>query len=273
MSNSNEATKLTYQDFRRRKWQNWVLGVIILIPLSYISILGSKVDLTVFNFERLWVLRYLEGFLQPEWSKFPEMAYASLATILLALLGTIFGAILSLVFGLMAANNLATKWLSNISRLLISLERAVSEVIIILLLIVVFGPGLFPGVLTLAIACIGMLGRLYADSIEEVDPKILESLYATGASKLEVIKYGIFPQVMPSFIAYTILRFEINIRASVMLGAIGAGGVGYELIEAYYHLEYGEMTVAILTILALVGTTERLSVWARKKIIEGEKLS
>ncbi len=264
---------LTYKTFRRRKIRNWIIVLLILIPLVYLSSISTKVDLSVFDIKRLWVLKYLQGFLQPEWSAFPEMAYASLSTILLALLGTIFGAILSFIFGLMGASNISPKWLSTTSRLLISIERAVSEVIIILLLIVVFGPGLFPGVLTLAIACIGMLGRLYADAIEEVDPKILESIKATGASKSELVKYGILPQVMPSFIAYTILRFEINIRASVMLGAIGAGGVGYELIEAYYHLEYGEMTVAIITILLLVGTTERLSVWARKKIMEGGKLS
>jgi len=261
----------TFQEFKRRKYRNLILTLLILVILIYVSALGSRVDFSVFQYKNLRVFRYLDDFLTPSWEAFPQMIHAAVQTIILALLGTFLGAILSYFIAIYASLNLHQGFIRNAARFLISLERAISPVIIVLLLIVVFGPGLAAGVVTLAIACIGMLGKLYADAIEEISSTTLESLKAIGASKWQMIKYGVMPQVVIPFISFTILRFEINIRASILLGAIGAGGIGYELVEAYYHLDYAKMAVAIISILLLVLGTERLSSWARNKLLTADK--
>lgn len=256
----------SYSQLRRRRWILRPLFLIALSVMIWLTAGVSKVDLSLLTLDRLWALKYVRGFLTPAWEAFPLMLEASLQTILLALLGTLFGALFSLGFAFLAATNLSHPFVSAVARLLIALERAVSPIIIILLLIVIFGPGMFAGVLTLTISCLGMLGRLYAHAMEEVDPRQLESLKAHGAGWWQRIKYGIMPQILPAFLSFTILRFEINIRASVMLGAIGAGGVGYELIEAYYHIDYPGMTIAILAIMLLVFGAERLSEWIQVRI-------
>lgn len=262
----------TYQAYKQKNIRIRIVVFLIIGVLLYLSALGSQVNFSGINLGRLKTLVYLKDLFRPDWSAIPELMLAALQTILIAFLGTILGIIISTVFALMAANNINPRWLSILSKFVISLERSTSEVIIILLLIVVFGPGLFAGVLTLAIACIGMLGRLYAESIEEISPKSLESVRSLGGTRWQMIKYGVLPHVLASWSTYSILRFELNIRASVMLGAIGAGGIGYELIEAYYHLEYSRMSAAIISILALIFGAERFSHWARKKIADPGKL-
>jgi len=261
----------SFRDLKRQKYLRTVVSILIIAVLISVSYVGSGFDFSVFQYKNLSVFRYLDGFLHPSWEDFPKMINAALKTILLAFLGTLLGAILSLAVALMAVYNLSTTWLRNTARFIISLERAISPVIIVLLLIVIFGPGLPAGVVTLAIACLGMLGKLYADAIEEIPSQTLESLRAIGLNKWQLIRYGVLPQVIVQMVSFTILRFEINIRASILLGAIGAGGIGYELVEAYYHLDYAKMTVAIIAILLLVLSTERISTWARDKIMKADK--
>jgi phosphonate transport system permease protein len=208
----------------------------------------------------------------PEWSAFKSMLVPAVQTIVMAFLGTIIGSFLSIFFGLAAAANIAPKWIRNTSRFLIATERALPETIIILILVAGLGLGPFPGIMALSIGCIGMLGKLFGDSIEEIDNKILESILSTGASRFQVIRFGVIPQIFPSIIANTIFRFEINIRLSVILGAVGAGGIGFELYHSIGLLEYQRATVALICILALVFLTERLSIFLRKRLLDESEI-
>ncbi len=264
---------LTYPQYKRRKrLRNWLI-LLLFLPAIYFSALSAKVDFQILQRDNYRMLTLLSEFLYPDWSVLPDMLVAAFETILVALLGTILGAILSFFFAIYAANNLSNRWANVISRFLIALERSISEVMIILLLIVIFGLGLFPGVLAVMISCIGMLGKLYAEAIEEIPAKTLESIRSTGASKAQLILFGVIPSITPSLISHTILRFEMNVRASVLLGAIGAGGLGFELQKSYRYAAYSEMSVAILTILVLVFASERLSAWLRKRLIGNDKLN
>ncbi len=203
----------------------------------------------------------------PDFTAFKDMIKPAFDTVILAFMATIFGAIISVFFGLAAAKNISHPILRNVARFLISVERALPEIFIILLLVAALGLGPFCGVVALAIGCVGMLGKLLADAIEEIDPKILESIEMTGANKLQVIRFGVLPQIMPALISNTIFRFEVNIRLSVLLGAVGAGGIGYELFHSFNLLEYQRATTAIIVILTLVFITERLSHQLRKSIL------
>jgi phosphonate transport system permease protein len=204
----------------------------------------------------------------PDWAAFPDMFKPAMQTVAMALLGTLIGTVLSLFFGLAAASNLAPKWLRSFSRLLIATERALPETIIILILVAGMGLGPLPGVMALGIGCIGMLGKLFGDAIEEIDTKTLDAISCTGANVFQVIRFGVLPQLTPVIIANTLFRFEINIRMSVILGAVGAGGIGYELSHAFGLLEYQRATVALICILSLVFLTEKLSAMLRKRLLD-----
>jgi phosphonate transport system permease protein len=213
------------------------------------------------------------GFLfPPDWSAFSAMLKPALETVLLAFLATVFGALLSLFFGLAAAKNIAPVWLRSTSRFLLAAERSLPEIIMVILLVSALGLGPFPGVVAMSIGCIGMLGRLFSDAIEEINPATLESIRSVGAGNGQVIFYGVLPQVLPSLIANSIFRFEVNVRLSVLLGAVGAGGIGYELYYSFQTLQYQRATTAILITLALVFLSERLSSFLRKKYVPDAKL-
>jgi len=215
------------------------------------------------------VLRFM---FPPDWSAFGEMVGPALVTLFLALVATPLGVFVSIFFGLGAASNIAPPALRTVCRGLIATERALPEIVILVLLVAALGIGPVPGVFALAIGSIGMLGKLLADALEEVDPAVVDSVRSVGATRWQVIRYAYLPEVMPALIANSIFRFEINIRASVLLGAVGAGGIGYELSYAMAVLEYERATTAIIVTLLLVFGAERLSDFLRKRILKGERL-
>lgn len=249
------------------------LAVLTLFLFLFIgSAKLCRVNMQDFSSGILEGLSFLSEMFPPDVEAFSEMIYPAFETILIALLATIFGAIFSFCFALAGAANLSPAWLKSISRFAMATERALPEIIIILLLVAALGLGPFPGVVALAIGCLGMLGRLYADAIEEVNPKTIEAVASVGASKMQIIQYVILPEVLPSVISNTLFRLEINIRLSVLLGAVGAGGIGYEIFYSFQLLEYERATTAIIVVLALVFLSERLSDFLRKKVAIGGKL-
>ena len=214
-------------------------------------------------------LGLLHLFFPPQWSSFPMMVQPILLTAVMSFAATILGTLLSIPCALAASSNVAPTWLRGVARFLIGLERGVPEIILLLFMVAAFGLGTLPGLLALSIASIGMLAKLLADATEEVDNHLLESIAVTGATHAQVIRYAIVPQVLPSFLANALFRFEVNVRASVLLGAVGAGGIGYELNVAMGALEYRRATLAILCSLTLVLLSERLADLLRARILDG----
>ncbi len=209
----------------------------------------------------------------PAWGKMPDLVEPALETLQIAFVGTALGACFSFLIGLIAARNIHSfRFLRDVTRALLSAERALPDLIVMLFFVAIVGFGAFPGVMALMASSIGMLGKLFADAIEEVDPKPIESLEAIGATKLQVIHYAILPQVLPSLLANTLYRFEVNIRMSVLLGVVGAGGIGYYLVTSMRLLRYQESMAAILIILLLVIFCEKSAEWFRKVIIGQELL-
>ena len=244
----------------------------VFIVLVIISAKICKVDLTVFTSGFAEVGRFLTNFYPPAYAEFNRMLYPVLETIMIALLATFLGAIFSFIFAVAASTNLSPNWLRQLSRFIITTERALPEIIMLLLLIAALGLGPFPGVIALAIGCLGMLGRLFSDAIEDIDIRTLESMQSIGANKFQLIKFVILPEVIPSLIANTLFRFEINIRSSVLLGAVGAGGIGYEISASFMLLEYEKASMAIILVLILIFLSERVSDYLRKKILAGSQL-
>jgi phosphonate transport system permease protein len=202
-----------------------------------------------------------------------RVLWSIIETISMAFVGTVLGTILSFFFGLLAANNLSPfRIVREIARNVMSLERAVPTLVVILVLVVAVGLGPFAGMLAIAVGSIGMLGKLFAEAIEQIDPKSLESMESVGATKSQTIRYAVLPQVMPSFIANTLYRFDINIRTAVFLGVVGGGGIGYELHLAMRLFRYPEALVITVLILTVIMFAEKTSDFLRKKIIGQELL-
>jgi phosphonate transport system permease protein len=253
-----------------RRYRKFILPIIALLAVTEGAaiVCGATFDNLIGGITR--GVAFFGNMFPPDWSAFSEMIEPAFQSITIAFLGTMFGSVLALIFALLAASNLANPWVRNITRFLIGLERSIPEIVILVLLVAAVGLGAMPGVIALSLGCVGMLGKLLADAIEEIDPRMIESIESVGGNKLQVIVFGVLPQIIPNFISYTIFRFEINIRLSVLLGAVGAGGVGYELDYSFGMLQYHRAFTAVIIIIVMVFGTERLSYYLRKKIkLEG----
>ncbi len=261
---------MTLSDFSLKRYRKLILPVSISVLLVWAADLCCKADMRSLQSGILKGISFLGAMFPPDWSAFQEMLAPAFQSIVIAFLATVFGTIISVIFAIAAAANLSPKSLRAFTRFLIAVERSVPEIIIMLFLVAIFGLGPFAGVVTLTIGCIGMLGKLLADAIEELDPTMIESIEAVGANKLQVIVFGVFPQLIPNLISYSVFRFEVNIRLSVIIGAVGAGGIGYELNYAFGLLEFHRAFTALIVILIMIFCTDRLSNALRKNTkVEG----
>ena len=211
----------------------------------------------------------LEMFFPPDWSGLPGMMQPIGVTTVMALIATILGMCLSLPCALAASSNLAPPPLRFIMRSFIALERGLPEIVQMLLLIAIFGLGAIPGLVALSFSSIGMLAKLLADGIEEIEPQMLEAVEGTGATRSQVIRYAVIPQILPSLLANGLFRFEVNVRAGVILGAVGAGGIGYVMSTAMNSMNFPRACMATLLTLALVFVSERVSDFFRARILGG----
>lgn len=214
-------------------------------------------------------LSLLAMFFPPEWSSLAEMIKPLGVTAVMALIATILGMCLSLPCALAASSNIAPPAVRQVMRAFIALERGLPEIVQMLLLIAVFGLGAVPGLVALSFSSIGMLAKLLADAIEEIEPDMLEAVEGTGATRSQVIRYAVVPQILPSLLANGLFRFEVNVRAGVILGAVGAGGIGYVMITAMNSMDYQKACLATLLTLALVFFSERVSDFFRARILDG----
>ena len=190
-------------------------------------------------------------------------------TFAMAFLGTIVGATLAFILALFTAHNTAPHpWLCGPMRTFLGAQRAAPDFAIMLVIVVAVGFGPFAGTIALVIGSTGMFGKLFADAIEQIDTQSLESLEAVGASRLQVIRFAIVPEVAPSFIANTLYLFEINVGSAVALGVFGGGGLGFELHIANSTLNYPDLLAYILVITAMMVLVERVSDFLRNKIFQ-----
>lgn len=197
------------------------------------------------------------------------VAYLLLETICIAFLGTLVGAILAIPFAFISATNIVPKFLSVIGRFIIMAIRTVPSIVYALMFIRVTGPGPFAGLLTMSLSSIGMISKMYIESIEDLDTKILESLDACGCNFFEKIRYGILPQLFPDFISTVIYRFDMNLRDASVLGIVGAGGIGAPLIFAMNAYMWSEVGSIIIGLIVLVLIIEFFSTKIRVKLARG----
>ncbi|KMW57748.1 Phosphonate ABC transporter permease protein phnE2 [Candidatus Rhodobacter oscarellae] len=290
--------ELDYAGLRRRTKTMWlVASLIFLAAFTFSAWLGDFFKVTQFTLqdgsrEWRWILPAglprLGEFIE---KTFPVLRWESLGadlaewfwrwrvwanllieTILIAFMATALGVFGGFMLSFPAARNLApNKWVLWISRRYLEIARTVPELVWALIFVFCFSVGPMAGVLAIGLHATGALGKLYSEVNENIDMRPLEGVKAAGGTWFDQIRYGAVPQVMPNIISYTLLRFEINVRASTIIGYVGAGGLGQEFREALSLQEYTDLSALFIIIFVTVMVIDYGSEKLRHRVIGMEK--
>ncbi|CAA0123676.1 Phosphate-import permease protein PhnE [Mycolicibacterium vanbaalenii] len=213
---------------------------------------------------------FVEDAVPPDVSRLGPILDALLVTVEMALLGTTIGVVLSLPVAVFAARNTTPHWsLYALSRAVVTVSRTIPDLVWGLIFVIAVGLGPEAGVLAIAVDVMGFCGRFFAESIEDIDPGRIEGLRAVGASRFGVLVGGVFPACLPSFVTTSMFALESSARSSVVLGLVGAGGIGIELATSMTLLRFDEAATIILAILVVVVAFERVSSTIRRRVLGG----
>lgn len=272
----------------RLNWRNAAVTLLFLVFLVW-SYRGADINLLqLFSHDSFGqILTYIKKLVPPDFSPnvLQEAIKGTIETFAISFMGTLLavGIALSVVF--FAARNLLYSgllyemepkqgWKQSArmipylaAKSLLNILRTIPEMVWALIFVFLVGLGPFPGVLALGVHTGGVLGKLFGEVLEDVDSQPIESLQSTGASRLQILFYGILPQVLPHFISYTLYRWEVNIRVAAVLGLVGAGGLGQRIHIAISLFLENQLLTLILAIYILVTIVDYLSAYLRRKIM------
>ena len=247
-------------------WAGWLLGALAFAQgWHFIS------EATLWDF--VWdapaqAADMLGRMIPPRWGYAPAIVKPLWDTVNIATLGTLLAILLATPVAFLAARN-TTPWvgLRPVALAMIAVSRSINTLIWALLLVTIVGPGVLAGVLAVAVHSIGFFGKLLYEAIEEIDATQVEAIAATGASRSQVLAYGVVPQVLPTFAGVSVYRWDINIRESAVLGIVGAGGIGLQLNASVSQLAWPQVTLILLAILGAVAVSEYVSARVRAAIV------
>jgi phosphonate transport system permease protein len=267
-------TKENTQIWRRRttgqslaRWVMWLIGVAIFV-VCWDRISQATTWFFVWDAPRIagdiW-----DRATPPKWEYIAQLGRPIWDTFNIATLGTLIALVLAVPVAFLAARNTTPSavFIRPIALLIIVSTRSINSLIWALLLIAVIGPGVFAGVIAIAIRSIGFCAKLLYEAIEEIDTLQVEAITATGASRWQVMAYGIVPQILPAFAGIAVFRWDINIRESTVLGLVGAGGIGLQLSSSLNVLAWPQVSLILIVILAAVVISEWVSAKVRGAII------
>lgn len=270
------------QAVARRRWRLLFGGAVFAAALLLAAI-GAEVNLrtlftyfgnflsyfdrilTLDNGQRVWtdVGEWLWG-----WRKWLKMLGE---TLLISYVGTLTGAVLAFVLNFLAAENTSpAPWLRFTVRRLLEFARTVPGIVFALIFVIAFGLGPMAGVLAIAIHSTGALGKLFSEIVENADMKPMEGIRSTGASWLSCMRFAILPQVTAGYASYALLRFEINVREASVMGFVGAGGIGQELVVAIRKFYYSDVSAILLMIIVTVFIIDISTGWLRGRLFGKE---
>ena len=248
-------------------WKTYASLLILIITLTLITY-DLEIDFVeLFTNSSGYFADIIGRMLPPDFSNFDKLILAMFETIEIAVLGTFLAIILSIPLSLFSARNLAPNFfIFQIARVITIFFRAIPEFIIAMILVIAVGFGAIPGVLALGLHTMGFLAKFYAEDIEHINKGPVEALMSSGATKSQIISYGIMPQIIPSFVANNLYILDRNVRMATMLGIVGAGGIGYELQSSFRMFEYEKVSAIIIIIFATIFIIDNISTFIRSKI-------
>ena len=248
-------------------WLGYAAGVAALAWLLHWSAAGAQLSWGELAAGLPQIGDFIRRSFPPDWSILPRLWAPALETIQIAIWGSLLSVVLALPLSFVAAGNLhGWHWLRRVTRQFLNVVRSINELILALVFVSAVGLGPFPGVLALALHGMGMLGKFFAESIEDIDDGPLEALRSAGASQLQVIAFGVVPQAITAWIGVVLYRFEVNLRSATVLGMVGAGGLGFELVSSLKLFQYQETATCIVVITVMVITADLVSNFLRQRI-------
>ncbi|MCB2185443.1 MAG: phosphonate ABC transporter, permease protein PhnE [Deltaproteobacteria bacterium] len=260
--NREQMLKAYRRGWQRSAGQMAVAGAAIVICSYYVGLL---------DLERLSegvpsiVSLGLES-LPPDFSNALDWLGPLVDTLAMSVAGTAMAVLLSLPLAILAAKNTSPHpAVYHLARWTLNGLRAVPELILGIIFVAAVGFGSLPGVLALGLHSVGMVGKFFSEAIEHVAPEPVEAVRAAGARPSQVILHGVLPQVVPQIMDVAIYRWEYNFRASTVMGMVGAGGIGYELIGSLRIMQYQEVSAILLVILVMVSLVDGLGAWFRAR--------
>lgn len=267
-----KTVQQVYEERPNNRLRNIIIGVIVLAIIIWSSPVLIRPDSDINGGDIAWNI--VKAFFNPSWdliftTRVDGIPYLMFETVGIAVLGTILGAILSIPFAFLTARNIVGRF-SFIGNTIITTIRSFPFFLTALMFIRVSGPGPMTGVLTIGILSIGMISKLYIEIIEDIDPGILQSLDALGATRMQKIRHGILPQLFANIISVVIYRFEINVKNATVLGIVAAGGIGVTLLTAMNAGRWRDAAAALWGIIIVVVIIDYFSTKIRKKLISGE---
>jgi len=211
-------------------------------------------------------------FVTPDWAYVPQLLAKMLETMEMTVLATAIAVVISIPLGVLAARNATPHVVVyRLSRDLLSLMRALPELVWALVFVSAVGLGPLPGVMALAFVTVGFMGKFFAESIEVVDHKAVEGVRAHGAGWLQVRLFAMLPQALPDFVGTVMYILDHNLRAAAILGLVGAGGIGYDLVMSMRLFQYERLLLIALAIYLVVTALDRASDSFRRRILNGRK--
>lgn len=250
---------------RRRAFRLWATTVIVL---AFVASAGWYTGLL--NLRRLGeglpdLFALLGEMFPPDFTHVAGWLKPLRDTLMMSVAGTALAILLALPLAFCAARTTTVSpVLYHLARTLLSALRAIPELIMGIVFVAAVGFGGLPGVLALGLHSVGMVGKLFAEALEHADPAPVEAIRSTGASTFQTWCYGFVPQVMPQFVDIAVYRWEYNFRASTVLGAVGAGGIGFELIASLRIMQYREVLALIIVVFAMVMLVDAIGASLRK---------
>lgn len=251
----------------RANWALWLGVLAFLVFMTAWSAHGIGFSVVEIACNIAGGTRLIEESWPPDFSFLPRLAEPMLETVFIAIVGTVIGGILAIPVAVLAARNLTPDrftWFAD--RNFMNILRTLPDLFWAMLFATAVGFGPVAGALALTVFTIAVISKLYSESLESIDMGLPETVRAVGGTWFQMIQFGALPQAMQHYVSYALYAFELNIRASVVLGLVGAGGIGMILETQRANFEYERVTMIILTVLVAVLIIEEISEAIRKRL-------
>jgi phosphonate transport system permease protein len=245
----------------------WLVAAAALVALYVHAWRDARVSPGEFVSSFPNLVRLVGEMFPPDWSVLHSSIWAGVLTFDTALLGTTAAFVVALLLTPLAARNISpNRALYELSRAVIGFARTIPLWVSGLLFLVVVGPTPFAGVLALGVETIGVLPKLYAETVEEMDMGPVDALRVSGARRAQVFIHGVLPSVAPTFVGLVIYRMDSNVRSALILSAFGAGGIGFLLFNSIELFQWAQVSTELIVVFVLVLAVERVSILVRSRI-------
>jgi len=207
------------------------------------------------------------AFLSPNFHDWDHYLADMVVTVQIAIWGTALAVVFGVPFSILSAANVCPQWIVQPVRRLMDACRAINEIVFALMFVVAVGLGPFAGVMAIFIHNLGVISKLFSESVEAIDPRPVEGIRATGARRVQEVVFGVVPQALPLWSSLTLYRLETNVRSATTLGIVGAGGIGQTLYESIRAFQYAETAAQIIIVVVTVVGIDLLSARIRRTLV------